>query len=1001
MAQPTSKNAPTVSVRLADVPGPWSNPLAENPLFKPAFLRYTATVEESSEGKSVVLAMRLKRSTDFALPVLAPWHQDVPLDELALRASNLGSAEVSVSLRLVTADKKSVVTPAQQLAAGETRWLVWDTLDAEPAQVPGARATTGHVLLALQHVRAETDYRVAFHELECREVPALPAVSIEPVSLRTAPERAVQFSWQPAPGALPCGPVPVALTLQRSGNVFLRFQSSLVAVGGTVGLSPVQFKLPHGLPAGTYDVIADTRRVPVQGQPPRRAQVGTLEVECVPAPQPVKATVESYRGAPTVHVAGRPVTGLKYMTYRLDERYVEQFATTGVQVVGFGCACGEHPYGLAADTWLAPDRFDFSEVDARAVRVLSAHPQAFLLPRIYVAAPRWWVERYPDECVVALSSGGTRIDFEEPAGHRPGSWASERWRTDMGRALHRFIQHLRTAPYADRVLGVMICAGTTEEWMLPGSNTAEWTDYSPPAIEGFRQWLTTRYGSDEQLRAAWHDSQVALDNAAPPHIAEAMAAGTGEFVDPDKGQRLTDWWLYTSDLTADTIEHFAHVAKEASAGEWLCGTFYGYVVQFSEPRIVRCGHLAIDRLARSPHLDFFSSPTLYSHRSLAAGGYSTFMSLTDTFRLHGKLWWNENDLRTFRVLDVPVANVEQIDRRQTPRETRDLLWRELGNVLAHGCTQWYFDMGGGWYDDPDLLATVRRQAEVAELALHRERSSVSEVAVVVDPLAFTQQTVFSRVNSWLVLGQIAELGRMGTPFDLVSLADIEQLPPRKLWVFLNLFGPDEQQVERIHARLKRDGAVGLFIYGCGHLQGADGVKRLTGMTIVADEARRKADVRVLAASLGLSDDVEYGTGSRVGPSRFDGAEITPTFRVDDADAEVLGVDSQSQQPGLCKTRMDGWTSVYSAAPCVSAAVLRALATSAGVHVYIDEDAVVYANASLLSITVVEPGRRRILLPQPVNVVDAISGQRVAEQATSLECDFQERESRLFLLDDEF
>jgi len=385
---------------------------------------------------------------------------------------------------------------------------------------------------------------------------------------------------------------------------------------------------------------------------------------------------------------------------------------------------------------------------------------------------------------------------------------------------------------------------------------------------------------------------------------------------------------------------------------------------------------------------------------LAAGGYSTFMSLTDTFRLHGKLWWNENDLRTFRVLDVPVVTVEQIDRRQTPQETRDLLWRALGNVLAHGCTQWYFDMGGGWYDDPELLATVRRQAEVADLALHRDRSSVAEVAVVIDPLAFTQQTVFSTVNSWLVLGQIAELGRMGAPFDLVSLADMELLPPRKLWVFLNLFGPDPQQVERIHARLKRDGAEGLFVYGCGHLQGPDATRRLTGMTIAADETRRKADVRVLAASLGLSADVEYGTKSKVGPSRFPGGEITPTFHVLDGEAEVLGRDTRSQHPGLCRTPRDGWRSIYSAAPCVSTAVLRALVKSAGVHLYVDEDAVVYANASLLSVTVVEPGRRRILLPQSANVVDAISGRRVAEQATSFEYDFQERESRLFFSDQE-
>jgi hypothetical protein len=79
----------------------------------------------------------------------------------------------------------------------------------------------------------------------------------------------------------------------------------------------------------------------------------------------------------------------------------------------------------------------------------------------------------------------------------------------------------------------------------------------------------------------------------------------------------------------------------------------------------------------------------------------------------------------------------------------------------------------------------------------------------------------------------------------------------------------------------------------------------------------------------------------------------------------------------------------------------ALVKSAGVQVDVDEGPRVYANASLLSITVVEPGRRGILLPQPAKVVDAISGQCVAEQATSFECDFQQRKSRLFLLDGKF
>jgi hypothetical protein len=70
---------------------------------------------------------------------------------------------------------------------------------------------------------------------------------------------------------------------------------------------------------------------------------------------------------------------------------------------------------------------------------------------------------------------------------------------------------------------------------------------------------------------------------------------------------------------------------------------------------------------------------------------------------------------------------------------------------------------------------------------------------------------------------------------------------------------------------------------------------------------------------------------------------------------------------------------------------------AGVHVYLDEDAVVYANASVLSVTVVEPGRRHIRLPAPMAVDDAISDRRVDDRTEAFDCEFQERESRLFLL----
>jgi len=523
------------------------------------------------------------------------------------------------------------------------------------------------------------------------------------------------------------------------------------------------------------------------------------------------------------------------------------------------------------------------------------------------------------------------------------------------------------------------------------------TDYSAPAKAAFRSWLRRRYENEEHLQEAWRDPQAKFPSAQPPSPREVAAAAKGDFLDLSRGSRVADWWRFLSDLTADTIEHYARIVKRESQGDWLCGAFYGYVVQFHEPRIVTAGHLAIDRLTRSPDLDYFFSPALYSHRSLKPGGYSTFMSLVDTYHLHGKLWCNENDLRTFRVLDVPNVKADQIDRRQTPEETIALLRRQLGCVLARGCGHSYFDMSGGWYDDPRLAAEIRTQVAVADRALRADRSSASEIAVVIDPDAFTGQAFLTRVNTWLILGQIASLGSMGTPFDLVTLRDMEHLPPRKLWVFLNLFNPTTEQIDRIQRRLREDRAMGLFVYAPGYQAGPEAMYRLTGMQVVADDKRRPVNVTVPGDGSLVDREVTYGTRSPIGPASFGEGEISPTFHVEDHQAEVLGFDAATERPALCVKEMDGWTSCYSAAPCVAPSVLRALAKRAGVHVYIDEDAVVYANGSLVSVTVVDPGRRTIRLPRPATVEDGFTGQMLARQASEVDVEFAERESKLLLL----
>lgn len=992
-----AEEAETVIVELPRL-GPWANAYADHPYFGRFVERCRATVQADGDDRSLVFEAVPKRSTDLPLSVGADWDGSAPLDQLSLEAENRGDRAVAVGVILVSQDDRRITTPFLDLGSGERAVLDYSMLDAKPGQTPGQNLAIRRFEVALQGLRAAVEYRVALGKLTfCRQPPVEP-IELAPVAITAPAGSSARLAWSPAKGSLGGGDVEVTLTVERGGHVFLEAPTRLAESEGEVTLEPVELPLPRGMPGGSYDVLADTRQAPIRGQARRRASVGSVRVQEAPPGRPFHVRVDPHRGAPTIFLDDHPYHGLMYMTYHLAERYVRPMAEAGVEMVSFDTACGFHPYNLCATTWPEAGVVDFTECDALATRVLAAHPDATLLIRTYVACPPWWAEANPAECMVGITAQGERVEYEEKPGFRPGSWASRKWRRDLGEILRRFVAHLRAASYGDRVVGLMICAGVTEEWMMFGSNTGGvLTDYSEPAQDAFRAWVRKRYGSEDRLRAAWADPQATFQRVQPPTPQEVAAPGRGDFLELPRQARVADWWCFLSDLTADTIEHFARIVKAASEGDWLCGTFYGYVVQFHEPRIVTAGHLAIDRLVRSPDLDFFFSPALYSHRSLKPGGYSTFMSLTETYHLHDKLWLNENDLRTFRVLDVPNVKVEQIDRRQTPEETIALLRRQLAGVLAHGCGQSYFDMGGGWYDDPRLDEEIRAEVAVAERAVGMDRSSASEVAVVIDPEAFTGQAIFTSVNTWLVLGQVASLGNMGAPFDLVTLGDMELLPRRKLWVFLNLFAPTDEEIERIHDRLRVDGATGVFVYAAGLLNKNDGMRRLTGMNVVAEWERRKVNVVVSKEAVDGGAEVTYGTSSAVGPASYGEGEISPTFYVEDEGAAVLGVDAVTGRPGLCLKRQDGWTSVYSAAPSLSAPVLRALARRAGVHLYVDEDAVVYANRSLLGVTVVEAGERVVRLPCPATVEDAFTGKVVGREATRLNVHFDERESKLFFL----
>ena len=82
----------------------------------------------------------------------------------------------------------------------------------------------------------------------------------------------------------------------------------------------------------------------------------------------------------------------------------------------------------------------------------------------------------------------------------------------------------------------------------------------------------------------------------------------------------------------------------------------------------------------SPDIDFVCSPTSYAFRQLGGAGTSHFMSLVGSVKLHGKLWFDENDIRT-------SLSGGQVGEWGRPADVAgDLLQqdKELANCMVNG-----------------------------------------------------------------------------------------------------------------------------------------------------------------------------------------------------------------------------------------------------------------------------------------------------------------------------
>ena len=451
----------------------------------------------------------------------------------------------------------------------------------------------------------------------------------------------------------------------------------------------------------------------------------------------MKTEIRNHHGAPTLFIDGQPDTGLMLYHNNVERGHDEiaDFAQAGIPLL---------TTGVGSTASMSTD-----EIDEKMRVILAANPQALVLTRLWLGPPQGWAMANPGEMIVHRDPHlGQEVESE----YRCVSFASEKWRHEMGAAMQQLIRYCEEN-YSDHFLGYHLAAGECGEWSYAWRHYTQ-SDYSPAQVRAFRRWRNDP------------TAEIPLDWRRP-------ADRDGQ-LDPVRDELLIDYLRFHSEVVADAICHFSRLAKEElrrlNRGK-VIAIFYGY--HFTPPgnpsAFFNSGHHALAKVLASPDVDVLCAPYSYFQREAGGTYYSQLVS--GSVRLHGKLYYSEEDTVTHVV--PPVEYRYHCPDRWT---TENVLRRNVLGSLRDGGTGWYMDwFGQNWYRDDALMADIAATQKLARQRLDSDNSSVAQIAVLVD------ETIATRlyhdpelINRW-TLERLTDLWRIGTPLDVFLKTDLPRL----------------------------------------------------------------------------------------------------------------------------------------------------------------------------------------------------------------------------------
>lgn len=666
--------------------------------------------------------------------------------------------------------------------------------------------------------------------------------------------------------------------------------------------------------------------------------------------------------------------------------------------------------------WDGADGYDYETYEAHIAPLVEKMPDIKLIPFVggRLGAPYLWCKNHLDQVVI-------REDGTQP---KIGSFGSAKWFADSIEAVRRFVEHFENSPWADNIIGYNPIY-MNNEWACK-SDVGSFGDFSKPMLECFCAFLRERYQDDEAaLRKAWKDNRVTFETAAIPTGEERLAwnhVGQFHYLETH-GLKVADYYRCYNERVADFAIALCQTVKDATAGKKLAGMMhlYNYCSPDHATNGSIHGHCASRKLLAADCIDFFHSPYEYLNRSFGGVHYS--QNAHDAITAAGKLHLDQIDTKTY-IHKQPNTNCKN------PWETWQVLKRDVANSLTRNSHHYYYEMSVGcfrgfshpsdWRDltylAPDISGWIAQLTRLAGRAQPLAPEHIADAAIVTSTEGHYVRAHIQGISELYNNGfRQHVLPYSGAPFADYILEDIDRVQRKqKLYFFPNAYNVPTSVCEALHAKLKADGATAVWFYAPGYATefGAslDHIEALTGFRMQKhDDYHGFLQIDVTdfdhPVTRGLQGET-FGActqdpgdgctfGSDLDPEWFRARQewggfqydrekykFCPAFSVDDPGARVLGTLRGVDAPGFAVKEMDGWTSVYIAAPFPPWKLISNLLRFAGGHLYSNRQDVVYANSRYIALQANGDGTRTLSLPGPATLRDAFDGSVLAVSVTS-------------------